>query len=350
MNNKKQKQIGIIRTGAVVPFVVFIIIVTLFNYFLLDTSLKKSIIYFAEKINRAEVNIASVNTSIKDLSVSIKSIEVTDFDNPEFNKIVIGDINLNLLWDALLRAKFVVEIANIQDIKVNTKRTAVGELYPLEVNESGEAKVKVKTQKVFKKLGKSYENNIFGDISSVLGGGSTGDVKKDVVSNLESKKKLEAVSKKIKLKKTEINKQISSLPSSDEIKKLEKRIKGIKWKDLGNISKAPKILKEADSANRDLQRKLKKYKELNKNINSTLNELRSDYNEAQSLVKQDVSNVKSRMNIPSLDKKVIAKSLFGDDVLDYFVKAESYHAVAKDYMPPKKDNKKMVLPLVQEKT
>ena len=337
MNDQIKKKQGPVRKGAVIPFLVFLALISLFNLFFLDSTIKNSIEYVSEKVNRAEVNVGSVNSSLLDLKITIKNIQFTDKEKPEFNTFSIGTITVKLLWDALLRGKFVIDLAKVGDVKIKSKRTKAGYIIPVVVNEEGDTPQEVETKKAFKKVEKEFEGNVFGDIAGVLAGGSTGDISNNVSQNLESKKKFEELTEKITRKEKELGKQFESLPSKSDLNKLQVRFQKIPWKDLGNILKAPKVLKEADSVNKDLNKALKSYDELNKNLNKSLTEIDKDYKEAEKLIGTDIASVKKRMNLPSLDQNSIARALFGQDILGKVEKAREYQNIAKEYMPPKKE-------------
>ena len=342
VDKKEKKKQGPIRTGAVVPFIVFVGLVVVFNIFLLDTTIKKTIEIVGQEINGAEVNVKKVESSFSDLKIKVSGIQFTDKSNPKNNAFEIGNISFKLLWDALLRGKFVIDLAKVGDIRLNTERKRVGFVVPPKPESEKESKAEAETKKALKKVSKEFEGNVFGDIAGVLGGGSTGDVSQNVSENLESKKKFEALSAKVKTKEKELSEQFKSLPSKDDLNKLKERFNKIKWKDLGNLVKAPGILKEADKVNKDLNKSLKSYNKLNKNLNSSIKEIDKDYKEAESYISKDIASVQKRMNLPTLDQESIAKTLFGPEVLDKLEKVKKYQKIAQKYMPPKKEKAKVV--------
>lgn len=345
--NKKMKKKSFIRTGAVVPFIVFTTLVVLFGIFLLDGTIKSTAELVLEKINGAEVNISDVNTNFKNLSIEISEIAITNKEKPSFNKLNIEKISFNVLWDALLRGKFVIELAEIKGILLNKKRTYPGKVFPQEIDhDSGNNKV---VQDSLKKAEKEFEGNVFGDVASVLAGGSTGDVSKDVVSNLQSKKRFEALSGEIELAKQELNQELKKLPSSGDLKNLESRFKKIRWKDLGNILKAPGVLKDADKLNKDINHALDSYKNAGKLAESKVSNLNKSYKEAEALISSDLNAVGKRMNLPTLDQASIGKMIFGPEVLDKVKQAKKYQGMLQEYMPPKKEKKPVATKPVRSK-
>lgn len=333
---KKVKNPGPIRTGAVVPIVILVALVVLFSVFLLDSTIKKSIEFAGTQANGAEVNVGSVSTSFSDLKMVVSGIQFTDSDNPDFNSFEVGSLRFQMLWDALLRGKIVINTAEMNNILIKGKRSSRGHVLPPAPPSNDKDS---KTQEVLANTKKEFDGNVIGDIAGVLGGGSTGDAGKNIEDSLESKKRFELLKVEIKEKEAALKTTFAKLPKQKEISALQKKIKNIRWKDLGNLRKAPKVLKEADSANKEIQRTLKAYDKANKQLNKSMKDINRGYKEAEALVKSDIENVGKRMKIPSIDPTTISKMLFGKDLLGKIEQAKKYQTMAKKYMPPKKDKK-----------
>ena len=337
---KPKKPKGPIRTGAVIPFLVISLIVVLFNLFLLDSTIKKTIEFAVEQVNGAEVNVSKVTTSLSDLKIEVGKIQITDKNAPAFNMLQVGKVDFQLMWDALLRGKIVIDIANIEDILLNTKRSSAGEVFPVERDEkTGNSKA---TQELLNKTKKEFDGNVFGDIAGIMAGGSTGDVTKNIEGTLESKKKFDELNTKIKDKEKSLSNDFKNLPGKSHFASLQNRFKAIRWKDLGNLVKAPKILKEADQLNKDFNKAIKSYDKASKNLSQSVQEIDKSYKEAEALISKDISSVSQRMNLPKLDQKSIAKVLFGNEILDKVSQAKKYQTMAEKYMPPKKEKQKPV--------
>lgn len=336
MSKKKDKKPkGPIRTGAVVPFLIIVTLTTVFNIFFLDSTVKKVIEAAGESANGAEVNVGEVNISITSLKSEIKNIQFTDKANPDFNKFEIGLIEFQALWDALLRAKLVINIVQVKDIKINTKRKYKGEVFPDPPANSDESKA---TKEILANTQKEFEGNILGDLSSVLSGSKVSK-EASIEGNLKSKKRYEEISKEIDIKGKEMDQAFKNLPKEEELNSLKDRFNKIPWNDLTNISKAPRAIQEIDKLKRDIDKTKKKYEDANKLVNSNINYINQSQKDIKRLVQEDISDIEKRMKIPKLDATSIAKILFGDEALTYLEKFESFQGKIKDYLPPKKEKK-----------
>jgi len=331
--DKKIKKVkGPIRTGAIVPMLIVSVLVVLFNIFFLDMTIKKTIEVVGVQINGAEVNVGLVNTSFKELKFEVQNIEFTNKNMPERNLFVIGHMKFQMLWDALLRGKIVIDSSQITDILVDTKRAYPGFVIPpSENNEASDA-----AQKLAKKAKEEFKGNIFGDIAGMLSGDSAGDTSAGIQGELKSEKRFKEIEAEIAQKEKDLDKTLSSLPKDKELASLQSRFKSIKWNDLGNIKKAPGVLKKINILKKDVDKNVKTYSAASKKINNNINFLNNSVKNAENLVNEDIKAIEGRMKIPTMDSFAIAKMLFGPEVLSKLDEIKKYKKMAEKYMPPKK--------------
>lgn len=328
---KKKKPKGPIRLGAVIPVTIFVVLVVLFNIYFLDTTIKKVIEYGGTYANGAEVNVGKVETSFKELKFSVKNIQFTNKKKPTHNIFEIGNLQFQMLWDAILRGKAVISLAELGDIKVDTKRARPGHVPP--PPKASETSAKDKALTVAKE---QFQGNVFGDIAAVAGGASAQDTGDAIKEGLESEKKFKELENKINDQKAKLEKSFKDLPSQNELKDLEKRLRNIKWKDLGNLAKAPGVLKEADNLKKDIDKAIKKFKNAEKEVKESDKLLKNAYKEAEASVEGDIAAVGKRMKIPTLNPEGIARSLFGEEVFSKIDELKGYYAKIEKYLPPKK--------------
>lgn len=332
MTEKTKKPTGMIRKGAVVPFAIIATLIVVFNYLFLDSTIRKTLEFVGGKANGAEVNIESVTTSFKNLSLVVKKIEVTDTTVPTHNLFEIGEIRFKLLWDAILRAKLVVDESTVSDIKVKTERKSAGEVYPVE-----KSKVVEVATDTAGNAKEEFKGNVFGDISALMAGDSSKDVLKNAQNDLESLKFYSKVEAEIEQRQKELDEQFKNLPSSAEFDSYQKRLDSIDWSKLSDIKSAPKILKEADQLKDDISSSLKKYNEAKKKVEESIRYASDVKKQANQLVDSDIKKLESKMSLPDLDSENIARVLFGPEFSDKLQKYRRYFDMAKEYMPPKKD-------------
>lgn len=332
--DKKKKKQGPIRTGALIPFIVFVVLVVVFNLFFLDTMLKKTFEFAGSKVNGAEVNVAQVQTSFTDLKMEIKGVQFTNKKDPTMNTFVIGSMNFKMLWDALLRGKILIEDISVKDVLVLSKREKPGYVAPPPPPEEQAEKDK-KMKEVLGKAEKEFEGNIFGDIAGVFSG-SNSDVSAGAKGDLQSKQKLAALKEEMAQREKNVSATLKSLPTKNDISKLQSRFNSIRWKDLGNITKAPKVLQEVDKVKKDADKMIKAYNNANKVVNNHIKYVDNATKQIPKFVDEDVQAIQKRLKIPSIDPKNIAQMLFGSEIVDKMNTTQEYRGKIEKYLPPKK--------------
>lgn len=329
-----KKNNGFIRTGALVPFIVVVGAIAIFNIFFLESIVKSNLEKFGTKINNAQVDISKVNISFASLRFEILGIQVSDSKNAELNSYEIAEIKFALSWDALLRAKFLIEEASVNKILIGTKRTIPARLVKTVVAKKQQEVVPSEKKETTEK---KEETDLFGDISKVVQGLNTEDMLNDIEGKFKSKAYFEDLEATLSTKEEELKKLVSNLPKESDFKNIEKRIAEIDWKGLKDIKKAPKILKEADQIKDDANDNVKKIKEAIKKANSEIAFIENAIKKGETLIKEDLSNIDSVVKLPNLEAKSIARSLFGPEVGNRIDQFENYFNIAKEYMPPKKE-------------
>src|SRR5690606_7300132 len=328
---KKIKKQGIFRTGAIVPFGIFVALLVIFQIFFIDGLIKMVMEKLGTRIHGAEVNVSGVETKISNLSIEIGRIQFTNRDKPERNNFEIGSIRFALMWDALLRGKFVIEESSINNILLDTKRNSRGFVTPIAKEEAE------KKNETLQNAEKEFEGNIFGDIAKRLGGATTSDIAKNIEGELKSKKRYEELVVEVKNRENDLKSTMDNLPKEKELKELEKRAGGINLKNLTHIGKAAATLKEIDSVKKEVDQTIKKYDDAQRKVSDNIKFIENSQKELQSFIQQDIKDVQNRIGIPSLDATSIANVLFGKEFTDQVFKYQSYFEKAQKYMPPPKE-------------
>ena len=127
---KKVKKKGPIRFEAIIPITIILVLLGVYFKYFFDGHLRRGIEFGATMAHGAEVNVGSLKTDFFEPSITIQKIQVTDKSEPILNIIEIGKIKLQLLWDALLRGKFVIPESSVLDIQVKSKRKYPGKVFP----------------------------------------------------------------------------------------------------------------------------------------------------------------------------------------------------------------------------
>lgn len=337
---KKEKKKGPIRFEAIIPVLVLCALMFVYFTYYFDIHLKKVIEYVGTQGNGAEVNVDSVNTSFLKGSFDLNRLQVTDKEKPTHNSIEIGNVHFQYLWDALLRMKFVVEDASINNVQLMKPRTSPGRVLPPEP--ASPSKLTALQNEVLAQVKNRYSKNVLGDIIAILEGGDYKDQIQSIRETLKSEERVKSMIADVNAKKTFWDGKIKTLSDTSKIKEVEKEIQLVQ-KGGGLMAQAQGVGRINDLL-KDVQAQYKEIQSSSKQLQSEVNQLTQYPKELQNLVAQDVAALKDRFKIPKLDVQDMAMHLFAGEFAEYIAKARKYQALAKQYIPEKKEQPEQVTP------
>lgn len=326
---KKKKIKKLFRKKFWLPLIVVVGCAVPYFIFLFDASLKIALEQGGTMANGAEVNIRSLKSSFTDGYIDIRGIEVTDAKNPELNLVEIGKIRFDFLWDALLRAKFVVEEASLNDVELYSKREYPGRVLPVSKDEEAAQSEKEKEDETNAQL-EAAKERLRKKIDELTSLQEIEDIKNMKLSDLPSAKQIEQLQIELDGKKEEWNNIVSSLPKKEDFAKDKKELMSLtKIRDPRKIkealAKVKKIknstvsrLKEVQNKGRDIQKGIKDYK-------NSLNGL-------DKLVAEDRKYLEEKLKLPDLDFKDITKDILGPELYSKVEQIEGYIKKARSYM------------------
>lgn len=338
-NKKKPKKQGPIRTGLVIALIVLAGLVYGYTKFFFDNNLKSLVEIAGTSVNGAEVNVQSISTSFLGGSFQLKGLQVTDKENPIFNKVEIGEINFNFLWDALLRAKFVVEESSIKNVQVNSKRKKAGKVVPVEPVKEGSGKgrksIAALEKAVLDQGKKEFEGNALGDIANLLDGQDPADQLKSIQGELITEQKLTEIEADVKNKEEQWKADLDKLKQVDELKGIASDLKGFKF----NKKRPDKSIKELGNYLKDSKNKVKEFNDSYKRLKSDIDKYKNVTKDVDKWIKEDTEALKNRFKIPDFDLSNLSKQLFAKMFLSKLGEYRKYIEMAKEYMPPSKEEK-----------
>lgn len=333
---KKPKVQGPIRTGAVLPAIVLTALLGTYFSFFFDGHLRRVLEYVGTQVNGAEVNIGYLGTSFIRANLEIRDVQVTDKNKPGRNLVQVGSIKFKMLWDALLRAKVVVDEASILNIQALTPRRTPGYVVPPPPpDKPGESVVDKAQAQVLNQTRKQFNGNFLGDVAAVVGGGDAGQQLQAIQGELKSDARIKELEKELGEKSAKWNQRIKELPQGEELKAYETRIKALKF-DIGKPAELAANLKEADKIYKEVDAKVKLIDKTSKEVNGEVNTYTQSFKELEKMVAEDVADLQKRFKLPSLDPKEFSKQLFMGMIESKLGSVQKYIAVAREYMPPKK--------------
>jgi uncharacterized protein (TIGR03545 family) len=336
---KNPKAKGPIRWNAVVPFAVVCVLIYAYFHFFFDHNVRKAIEWGGYKAMGVEINLADFKTSFWNASLDIKDIQITDSEAPKQNSIEIGDIRFGMSWDALLRAKILVNEAVIENIQFATPRKSPGKVAPPEPPKTGPSVVAEETerlkQEALAKTQQEYANNMLGDLASILGGTDTKAQLGKIEGSLESKKKAQEIEADIKTKQKAWDERLKTLPQNKDLQALNDRMNKIKYKDFKTPQELQTSLQELDAVTKQADAYYKQINGTGQDLDKDLKKMDADVKSLDTLVRADIKGLETRFRIPSINTKELTRAIFNKYLGKYMDKINRYRALAEKYVPPK---------------
>lgn len=337
---KKPKKKGPIRFEAIIPVLIIAILSFIYFSWYFDRHLRKLVEYVGTQVNGAEVNVRDIRTSFLTGSFDLWGLQVTDPERPTHNTLEVGNVHFQFLWDALLRMKFVVNDASISNIQLVKPRKSPG--YVLPPSPAKPNKIEQLQNEVVAQVKNKYGMNVLGDIVSLLEGTNYEDQLQKIRGDLKSEERAKAMAKDVEEKKEFWDKRIKELSDTSKLKRIEEQVNAVGKEK--NVLRQAAAVKELTDLLKEVE---KQYKEIDKASNQLQDEVKAvtQYpKELEKLVNEDVNALKDRFKIPKIDFQDMAMHLFAGDFAQYISKARKYQAVAKEYMPEKKEQKEEIVP------
>ncbi|MCB0391657.1 MAG: TIGR03545 family protein [Bdellovibrionales bacterium] len=336
-SKKEKKPKGPIRFEAIIPFFLFVGLVYAYFTLFFDGHLRKGLEFAGTMIHGAEVNIADIDSSFWGAYFQMEGLEITDKEKPEQNLIQVAKIRFELSWDALLRAKFVVNDATIEEIMAYAPRKKAGRIVPVEEKaESGTNKTLQEVEsKVLEQSKEQFNENVLGDVASIVGGTDPSEQLKNMQADLKSDARIKELENSLKEKEKVWKERINKLPQKAEIDKLIARSKQLKF-DTRNPKQFAEDLKEMDKILKEGDKIVKNFNEASSSLKNDVNSFNTDMKGLDELIKQDINDLQKRLKIPSINVSDFSKGLFGRMINEKLGKYAKYVALAREYMPPKK--------------
>lgn len=333
---KAKKKKGPIRWEAIIPFSIIVVLTGLYFTLFFDAHLRSLSEFVGYHATGAEVNVHSLQTSFTNASIKIGGIELTNAEKPTHNNLNIGEIRFSLLWDGLLRLKFVINEAAIENISFGQPRKTPGKVKPPEPEKESALKKEAEKLKdeAIEKAKSEYNDNVFGDIARMMSGSDGGTEMQKLESKLVSKEKMKAFEASLKQKQKDWEERLKKLPKASEFQALGDKLKKVKTSGFSKPEEVQKAISEVQAIMNEGQKKIDE-------VNATKNDFDKDIKltdegmkDIKTQIENDIKDLQAHFKIPKIDAKSIAMSLFKRYTGPYFAKINHYKSLFYKYAPP----------------
>jgi uncharacterized protein (TIGR03545 family) len=337
---KVKKRKGPIRYEAIIPVFIISLITFIYFSFYFDHHLAKLVEYVGTQANGAEVNVDGIRTSFIRGTFDLDRLQVTNAEQPDHNSLEVGNVHFGFLWDALLRAKFVVEESSINNIMLMSKRSHPGHVLP--PAPAKPSKIEALQAQVINQVKNKYGGNVLGDVIALLEGGDPKEQLEKIRGELKSEERIKAMTAEVNSKKELWDGKIKELSDTSKLKSVETQLAAVRGEK--NFLKQAQGIKKLTDLLGDVQKQYKEIEKSSKQLQAEVKAVSAYPKEVERLVKEDVDSLKGRFQIPKIDFKDMAMHLFAGEFADKIAKARKYQALAKEYLPEKKEKEEVIPP------
>ncbi len=326
---EKPKREGLFRVGALLPLGLLAAVLYLYFLLLFDAHARWALESLATRAVGAEVNIGRLRTSFWGASLEMGDIQVTDADEPARNQLQIGRVRGQLLWDALLRGKVVVEEASIVDVAIDTPRARPGRVLPPPPPDEGASA----TDALLAEARSRYGGNLLGDLAALVAGGASGTSFDDIGEALASAQRLRGLEAELGVKEQAWRERLAALPGEEQLSGYEARLRQLKRNDFRNVQEVQRGLRELEAIEVEIEAAARQVQGTGNAISGDLQGVQKGLGEVDGLVQQDIRDLGARLKLPRLDAESLSGLLLGPDFADRLVQVRGYAARARAYLP-----------------
>lgn len=334
---KKPKKKGPIRTGVVVPVTILIVLLAVYFKLFFDGNLRRGLEYIGSHVNGAEVDVGRISTSFLHARLEIDNIQMTDKEHPERNTVQVGAVKFQMSWDALLRAKVLVNEAEVLNIQALVPRKHPGFVIPPAppTKSKGPSALDDVENQVLQQTRKDYNGNFLGDVAGVLGGSDPKAQLQNLQGELKSDAKVKALQKDLEQKKAQWDERLKKLPQGKELQGYADRVKALKF-DFHNPGELAKNVQEAQKIISEANDKVKLIDQTQRDLKTDLNNYQTQYKELDKMVQEDVRDLQTKLKLPNIDAKEFSQQLFMAMIEKKLGSMAKYVVLARHYIPAKK--------------
>lgn len=326
---KKPKAQSPLRIEVIIPLLLFTILISFYAHNFLDRHLKSLLEWGATRANGAEVNIDRIVTSLSGASLHIHNIQVTNPKKPEENIFQLGEFALGLNWDALLRAKILIETAKLTDIGVNTIRQRPGRVLPVTERAQGDITEEIRGE-ILGQVEEEYGGTPIADLANLLDGAELSDQIADISGLLKSEQRIAELRSELQRKQIDWQQSLLRYQNNSPLEEIKSQVNGFRV----NTSKPQESVREIKSLLDRSKNEVREITQLQERFRTDLRQVKQTPREIQNLVDEDFRTLRNRLGIPNVDGEGFAMALFGRFFGEMVAEFSAYAEKAMGYMPP----------------
>ncbi len=321
-----------------VPLIVFLIIVYLFHNRWIESGLE----YAAEEVVGAKVEIDNLHLSLLPLGIVWSKMQVANPNDPWKNLFETGTVKFSMDFNQILRGKYIIDLVEVDDLTVDTKRTTEGSIDP----ERKKRAILGGDKITFSKLANDALQNMVTttplfDIAKLKNGFNADSLVKAL--DMKTVKHIDTLKNQI----NGLTDQWASLQKDFEAQKqkavdLGKQISAINPSELNNVQNITSAILLTDNAIKTVNEITAAVDNRSKSVQTDIQNFTTSVGLIDNYVKDDFSKLKNMARLPSLNTNGMAQLLVGTEMYkrakNYLRFADEARASIQKYSPQPEEN------------
>jgi len=292
----------------------FIIVIAVFVFDpLARIALEKSLSYAL----KTEVDIESFRSSLSDLEIEIKGIEVSDKDKLTHNVVQIDALSFDLGFSALMEKKAMIEHLNLSALAFDTQRDKPAEAYC-----SNRSKEEETDKKKESAEGSSMPAFSLPKVDDIL-----------AKEELKSVQEAQRLKSDIQATREKWEKTSAELKRADDVEQIKKDAKALE-ESLKNadLSKIVSAKQDIDALRAKIKAFKDKYAKLQSEFNADQKRLKQQIAKLKDLPSEDIARLKEKYALNAGGGANMIGTLINQEVGGYIKTALKYYAMLKPYI------------------
>ena len=316
---------GFLRLKAIVPLAFVMVLIGIGWALMADRVVERSIESFGTMLVGARVDVAEVDLRIRDGSIMLRGLEVTNPDKPMTNLFSADEIVADLSLRPLLEKKVVIDTMAVRGVEFGSARTTSGALeQPSEESEQTRGLIAEWADRV-KVPSLSFEG-----LSSAV---DIGALSQDSLASLQLARGTIDRAEVLKDEWEAVLANLDPGPHVDSARSLVRQLQNFNPLRLGPVG----IANLANNSRTTLQSLTSIQSDLaalDSTSRAGIGELQSSVQALDDARRADYAYARGLMRLPSLDAPDLSTSIFGDAVVEWVRPVLYWAQVAERFVPP----------------
>jgi len=316
-----------------IPLTILFIVVFIFH----NKWIESGVEYAAEEVVGAKVEIDNLHLNFSPLGIEWEKTQVANPQNTWKNLFETGKVKFELDFNQLLRGKYIIDVAEVNDVLIDTKRTTDGAID----KERNKRAILAGDKISFSKLADDAIKNtvdippVF-DLVKLRKGFNADSLVKAL--DMGSVKHIDTMKSRV----NEITNQWAAIKNDFETQKqkvldIEKQIVAINPSQLNNVQSITSTIVLVDNSIKTVNEIKELVNTRSVSVKNSVNNFTSSVGIIDDLVKSDFEKLKGMARLPSINTKGMANLLVGSEMYkrarNYMGWADYARANIKKYQP-----------------